>query len=161
MAQGDQHQRHSRQPSRILRFASANDTGAGQRKPIGTSRPSDEATINYVKRVLCSNPPRLESPIESPRSDNDSKTLDELLPPLTSSNAVDLQLYAIIAVILNQFVQSWYNRITPDQDFVSEAVQIIAHCTRGLEQRLRLIDLEQLLLDELPAILADHAEGIV
>jgi hypothetical protein len=117
--------------------------------------------VKFVKRVLCSHPSRLGSPIDTAQSDNDSKTLDELLPPLTSSNAVDLQLYGIIAVILHQFVQSWYNRITPDQDFVGEVVQIIAHCTRGLEQRLRLIDLEALLLDELPAILVDHIEGIV
>ena len=72
---------------------------------------------------------------------------------------MDLQLYAIIAVILNQFVQSWYNRITPDQDFIEDVVQIIAHCTRGLEQRLRVVDLEELLFDELPALLIAHIDG--
>ena len=117
--------------------------------------------MKFVKRVLCSQPPRLESPIDSVQADNDLRTLDELLPPLTSSNAVDLQLYAIIAVIFSQFVQSWYNRITPDQDFVGEVVQIIAHCTRGFEQRLRVVDLEEILLDELPAILVDHIDGML
>lgn len=161
MAQGDQRPRHSRQSSRIFRLGSSDDTGAWGKTSSNTIRPSDNATINYIKRVLCSNSPRLGSPIDSAQGDDDPRTLEELVPPLTSSNAVDLQLYVIIAVILNQFVQSWYNRITPDQDFVAEVVQIIAHCTRGLEQRLRLIDLEELLLDELPAILVDHVEGIV
>jgi hypothetical protein len=124
-------------------------------------RPSDEATVKYIKRILCAQPARLGSPIDSTQSETDATPLDELLPPLTSSNGVDLQLYAVIAVILNQFVQSWYSRITPDQDFVEEIVQIIAHCTRGLEQRLRVVDLEELLLDELPALLIAHIDGTV
>jgi transcription termination factor NusB len=78
---------------------------------------------------------------------------------LTSSNAVDLQLYAIISVIIKEFVQVWYTKITPDQVFVNEAIQIIAHCTRGLEQRLRKVDLEALILDEVPALLDAHLTG--
>ncbi|KAL1797862.1 hypothetical protein ACET3X_004468 [Alternaria dauci] len=79
-----------------------------------------------------------------------------MLPPLTSSNEVDLQLYAIISVIIKEFVQTWYSKITPDQVFVNEVIQIIAHCTRGLEQRLRKVDLESLLLDEIPELLEAH-----
>ena len=90
----------------------------------------------------------------------DSRPLDELLPPLTSSNDVDVQIYAIISVVLSQFVQSWYNRLTSDQEFVGEVVQIIAHCTRGLEERLRHIDLEDILLDELPALVVTHLDGM-
>lgn len=91
----------------------------------------------------------------------DSRSLEELLPPLTSSNEIDLQLYALIAVVLSLFVQSWYNKITPDQDFAQQVVQIIAHSTRGLEQRFRMIDLEILLLDELPEVLVAHVEGMM
>ena len=89
----------------------------------------------------------------------DEQPLEDLLPPLTSSNEVDIQLYAIIAVILSQFVQTWYNRITPDGEFLNEIVQIIAHCTRGIEARLRHADLETLLLDELPSVLHAHLHG--
>jgi hypothetical protein len=117
-----------------------------------------EATIEYIKQVLCCKPQQLESPIEG-STDLDSQPLDGLLPPLTSSNAIDVQLYALIAVILSNFVQAWYNRITPDQDFVGEIVQIIAHCTRGLEQRLRHSDVESLLLDELPALIVEHVNS--
>jgi hypothetical protein len=83
---------------------------------------------------------------------------DAITHPWSSSNAVDVQLYAIIAVILSQFVQTWYHRITPDDAFVAEIVQIIAHCTRGLEQRLRHVDLVELLLDELPALAVTHLQ---
>jgi hypothetical protein len=81
------------------------------------------------------------------------------LPPLTSRNDVDLQLYALIAIILREFVQNWYAKITPDETFVAEIVQIIAHITRALEQRLRKVDLESLLFDELPELLDRHVIG--
>jgi len=74
---------------------------------------------------------------------------------------VDLQLYALIAIIIREFVQTWYSKITPDQVFVEEVVKIIAHLTRALEQRLRKVDLESLLFDELPELLEIHLQGIV
>lgn len=81
------------------------------------------------------------------------------MPPLTSRNDVDLQLYAFIAILVREFVSTWYAKITPDQKFVEEVVKIIAHCTRGLEQRLRKVDLEALVFDELPELLDTHVRG--
>jgi hypothetical protein len=72
---------------------------------------------------------------------------------------VDLELYAFIAIIIREFVQTWYTKITPDHKFVDEIVKIIAHCTRALEQRLRKVDLESLLFDELPDLLEVHIKG--
>ena len=72
---------------------------------------------------------------------------------------MDLQIYAFIAIIIREFVQTWYSKITPDQVFVEEVVKIIAHCTRALEQRLRNVDLEGLLFDELPELLGVHVHG--
>jgi hypothetical protein len=89
-----------------------------------------------------------------------STPIDELLPPLTSRNDVDLQLYALIAIILREYVQKWYNKITPDETFVAETVQIIAHCTRALEQRLRKVDLESLLFDEIPDLVDKHVNSV-
>ena len=57
------------------------------------------------------------------------------------------------------FVFSWYSKITNDRTFVDEVINVIAHTTRSLEQRLRQIDLEVLLLDELPALLDSHVRG--
>ncbi|KAL2822524.1 PXA domain-containing protein [Aspergillus granulosus] len=110
---------------------------------------SDRATAALIRRVLC------------PQSGNyggatSSSAPEELLPPLTSSNDVDRQLYALIAIIIKEFVFSWYSKITADQSFINEVLQLIAHCTRALEQRLREVDTAQLVLDELPALLEAH-----
>lgn len=113
---------------------------------------SDRATSLFVRRVLC--PQQVGD-----RARATPPPIDELLPPLTSRNDVDLQLYAIIAIVLRDFVQTWYNKITPDEAFVKEIVAIIAHCTRALEQRLRKVDVESLLLDELPDLLENHVHG--
>ncbi|KAL2848126.1 PXA domain-containing protein [Aspergillus pseudoustus] len=110
---------------------------------------SDKATAALIRRVLC------------PQSGNFggatlSSAPEELLPPLTSSNDVDRQLYALIAIIIKEFVYSWYSKITADQSFTNELLQVIAHCTRALEQRLREVDATQLVLDEIPALLEAH-----
>ena len=159
MAQEDQRPRHHRQSSRVQKYVNPSDDGKPGRRTAEKRRQNDEATVKYIKRILCAHPAPLGSALETTRSDVDSKPLDSLLPPLTSSNGVDVQLYAIIAVILSQFVQSWYNRLTPDHEFVDEVVQIIAHCTRGFEQRLRSVDLEDILLDELPGLLLEHIDS--
>lgn len=112
---------------------------------------SDRATLFLIRRTLCSQ--------LGDKGRSTPAPIDEILPPLTSSNEVDLQLYAIISIIIREFVQAWYNKVTPDQLFVEEVVKIIAHCTRALEQRLRNVDLESLLLDELPDLLDVHIQG--
>lgn len=160
MAQGDRPARHSRHSSRITTSSKAAGTDSHEGRAGQTDSTRDAATVAFVKRTLCSKPTKTGSLTDAPADANKDKSLEDLLPPLTSSNDIDVQLYAIIAIILAQFVQSWYNRITPDSDFVGEIVQIIAHCTRGLEERLRHVDLETLLFDELPHLLSDHLYGI-
>jgi hypothetical protein len=109
---------------------------------------SDKATAALIRRVLC--------PQSGSYGGAASSAPEELLPPLTSSNDVDRQLYALIAIIIKEFVLSWYSKITADQSFINEVLQVIAHCTRALEQRLREVDVAQLVLDELPALLEAH-----
>lgn len=118
-------------------------------RSIGTTDTSDKATIALIKRVLCPN-----------SHGADARPLNELLPPLTSSNEADLQLYAIIAIIVKDAVYSWYGKITPDQTFVEEVVKIIAHCTTQLESRFRKVDLESLVLDEIPELAERHVNGM-
>ncbi|KAL8652476.1 MAG: hypothetical protein Q9210_002656 [Variospora velana] len=122
------------------------------RHPVsGRSSPkdnaSDRATTAFIRRVLC--PPHASG-------GSDIKPIEELLPPLTSSNDVDLQLYAIIAILVKECIYSWYGKITADQMFVEEVVRIAAHCTRGMEGRIRKLDLESLILDEIPELVENH-----
>ncbi|KAF2628091.1 hypothetical protein BU25DRAFT_439577 [Macroventuria anomochaeta] len=118
-----------------------------------TDTTSDKATAAFIRRTLCSHDVLLGN---GEKGGTTPRSIDELLPPLTSSNEVDLQLYGIISVIIKEFVQTWYSKITPDHVFVNEVIQVIAHCTRALEQRLRNVDLEGLLLDEFPGLLEEH-----
>jgi splicing suppressor protein 51 len=113
---------------------------------------SDRATLNLIRRTLC--PQHLGD-----KTRDAQPALQDLLPPLTSRNDVDLQLYAFLAIIMRDFVQSWYGKITTDETFVPEILRIIAHCTTALEQRFRKLDLESLLLDEIPELLEKHATG--
>lgn len=115
----------------------------------GASDVSDKATATLIRRVLC---PHAHAGI-------DPRPVNELLPPLTSSNDIDLQLHAIIAIIVKDLVHSWYGKITPDQGFVEEVVRIVAHCTTQLESRLRTVDLEGLVFDELPELVEAHIKG--
>ncbi|KAI0396928.1 PXA domain-containing protein [Xylariaceae sp. FL0594] len=127
-------------------------TSQPQRRPVRPASSdylSDKATAALIRRTLCTRN-------QSDRGGNSPTPIHDLLPPLTSRNDVDLQLYALIAIILREFVQNWYNKITPDETFVAEILQIIAHCTRALEQRLRKVDLQSLLFDELPELLVAH-----
>jgi hypothetical protein len=112
---------------------------------------SDRSTLFLIRRTLCPN--------LAEKGQNTPAPIDEILPPLTSSNEVDLQLYAFIAIIIREFVHTWYTKITPDSVFVEEVVQIIAHCTRALEQRIRNVDIESLVFDELPDLLDVHVQG--
>ncbi|OAA32913.1 PXA domain protein [Moelleriella libera RCEF 2490] len=134
------------------------------RRPARPDPLSDRATHALIRKVLLPQ----ESPVGKKAGavgdksydahDNDAPPppIDELLPPLTSRNDVDLQLYAFLAIVMRDFVQSWYSKITPDESFVSEILQIVAHCTRALEQRIRHVDLENLVLNEIPEIFDRH-----
>ncbi|EAS32895.3 PXA domain-containing protein [Coccidioides immitis RS] len=114
---------------------------------------SERATRALILRVLCAQVPGHGS---EQRDRGTPRPLEEILPPLTSSNEVDLQLYALIAIIMKEFVYLWYSKITPDHSFTEEIIQVIAHCTRALEQRLRQIDIHALVLDEIPSLIEAH-----
>ena len=87
----------------------------------------DKSALALIRRVLCSHAPP-------------STPLEELLPALTSSPDVDLQLYALLAVVFRDFVYSWYSKITTDTVFVQEVVAVVAHCSRAIEERLRKVE---------------------
>lgn len=141
--------------------ASDNTRASGGKRLVEVSKleadtTSDKATAAFIRRTLCSHDVLLGN---GEKGGTTPRPINELLPPLTSSNDVDLQLYGIISVIIKEFVQTWYSKITPDHVFTNEVIQVIAHCTRALEQRLRNVDLESLLLDEMPGLLEEHLIG--
>jgi hypothetical protein len=82
--------------------------------------------------------------------------IEQVLPPLTSSSQVDAALYSIIAIAFRDFVHKWYTEITFDQEFVREILLVISHVTRGLEERLRRVDLDIFGLDDVPGVIWNH-----
>lgn len=126
-------------------------------RPLKEPNPNDAVslptTIALIQRVL--------APDKTTASEVQTKTtsIEEVLPPLTSSNEVDIELYAILAVVIKEFVNTWYTKITADHGFVEEIIQIVAHCSRALEQRLRRVDIVSLMLDDLPVLVQRHVEG--
>lgn len=158
MAQAGRPLRQSRHSSRIT-LASGKENNGRSRAPSPHSA-VDEETAALIKRVLCQPPAGDDGdPLGGKGADGGSRAFEDL-PPLTAHRDLDVELYALLAIILSQVVQSWYNKITPDQDFVREIVQIIAHCTYGLEKRLTNVDVEELLLDELPALVNAHVSAM-
>ncbi|KAK9467943.1 PXA domain-containing protein [Lipomyces arxii] len=128
----------------------SNSVAAGHTSSSASTTPSttaDEATITLIQNTLI---PALAL----------QKPLEETLPALTSFTAIDVELYAFIALILRQFVQGWYSKVTDDElsdkTFVYEVVHVVAHVTRSIEERLRKVELELLLLDDIPFVLDAH-----
>ncbi|EFX00238.1 pxa domain containing protein [Grosmannia clavigera kw1407] len=123
--------------------------------PTPTPTPTATATTSTISIAPTTSIPTTTTSATPPPQ----TPIEELLPPLTSRNDVDLQLYALLAVVVREFVQTWYCRITTDSQLATEIVHIFAHCTRALEQRLRKADLEGLVFDELPALLDNHVQA--
>lgn len=148
---------HSRSSSRVRQ--TRKHSASSIQKDVSNGK-NDKATAALIRRVLIPQTPTGHGSDPSlTRERGTPQPLEELLPPLTSSNEVDLQLYALIAIVIKEFVHAWYSKITPDTAFTEEVIQIIAHCTRALEQRLRKVDIYALLLDEVPALIETHILG--
>lgn len=120
------------------------------KEPFSSDAAALPATLNLIQRILAP-----DKPIPN-ESVIDAGAIEDILPPLTSSNEVDVELYAILAIIVKDFVNTWYTKITPDHAFIGEVIQIVAHCSRALEQRLRKVDIPTLCLDEIPLLLQSH-----
>lgn len=138
-------------------------TATSRTAPVANDPLSERATTLLIRRALCPQQQQQQQQHQQQPHHNPKQPpppIESVLPPLTSRNDVDLQLYAIIAIVLREFVQNWYAKITPDEDFVAEILLVIAHITRALEQRIRKVDLESLLFDELPELLDRHVTGV-
>ncbi|KAG0128243.1 PXA domain protein [Tuber indicum] len=105
----------------------------------------DKSAIALIRRVLCYHAPPFTP-------------LEQLLPALTSSPEVDLELYAFLAIIFRDFIYSWYSKITTDNAFADEIIAVVAHCSRAIEERVRKVDLEALFLDEIPSFIENHVQ---
>lgn len=56
--------------------------------------------------------------------------LSALLKPLTGNTDVDFEIYALLAVMLREFVVKWYGGITGDGGFVAEIGELVEGVVR-------------------------------
>ncbi|KAI9283362.1 PXA domain-containing protein [Sporodiniella umbellata] len=80
-------------------------------------------------------------------------------PPIdiTSSKAVDLELYTYFAFLIRDFIHPWYRLITNDQDLTTEIMKVLVLIVQKLEKRLRNeVDWTELILIDIPKLLTIH-----
>lgn len=87
------------------------------------------------------------------------------LPPLTSSNDLDVRLYALFALLLHNFVYGWYSRslnLGSREEFTKELVFLFAHIARNLQERINRANAEfiRLIVTDIPYLLENHFKSI-
>lgn len=87
-----------------------------------------------------------------------NNSIQDYLPALTSSSPVDIELYCFFGLIFKNFINLWYSRISDNDEFTLEIIDVLAHLTRNLETRFRKLNFSDLLLDDIPYILNNHRE---
>lgn len=114
----------------------------------------EKATAAFIRRILCGH--HVSLPTGYTGKDGG---ISVHLPPLTSSNDIDLELYALLASLVRDYIQPWYGKITPDRAFLDELILVVAHVCRAVEGRARKVDWTLLLLDTIPNVVLAHVEA--
>lgn len=83
----------------------------------------------------------------------------EVLPSLVSSQ-VDIQLYSLLALFYKNFIFSWFNSISKNEDFLHELINLVSVIAKRVEERLRSVSLQLLLLDKVPIVLDNHLNNV-
>ncbi|ODV85835.1 hypothetical protein CANARDRAFT_188168, partial [[Candida] arabinofermentans NRRL YB-2248] len=92
--------------------------------------------------------------------DRKGLSVQEYLPAFTSSSKIDMELYALIGLFVNQFVLSWYKRLATDEEeeLLNELVAVTAHITRNMQERCNKLNWGEILFDDLFIIMNRHLE---
>lgn len=93
------------------------------------------------------------------RYDDLPAILYQTVPVISGSFEVDLEGYDLLATIFELCIHSWYDKITADTSFTKDTIELTAASLKSLKNRLLLVDIQSLLLDELPALILDHLQG--
>ncbi|KAI8911787.1 PXA domain-containing protein [Gorgonomyces haynaldii] len=75
---------------------------------------------------------------------------------LSSSTVVDEQLSKIITLLLRDYVSSWYEQISMDDDLFAEVSVVFGHIVAEIEHRLSKVDWVFLMTRDVPQILTQH-----
>lgn len=75
---------------------------------------------------------------------------------LTSSISVSQELSKIISLLLRDFVASWFNSLSQDQEIYVEIIKCVSSMIQEIERRCFRIDWVGLLTQDLASLLSNH-----
>ncbi|KAG0174794.1 hypothetical protein DFQ28_004469 [Apophysomyces sp. BC1034] len=76
---------------------------------------------------------------------------------ITTSKAIDLELYTYFALLVRDFIHPWYRLVTNDQDLCTEITEILITVVQRLQKRLcEEVDWTELILIKAPKLLTVH-----
>ncbi|KAI5476115.1 hypothetical protein MNV49_000385 [Pseudohyphozyma bogoriensis] len=77
---------------------------------------------------------------------------------LHSAHALDPLLLDLISLICREYILTWYSKISrdPDRAFINQVTSIFIHLVQAVEVRLAQVDLCELAVLDLPAVLERH-----
>ncbi|KAJ2999660.1 hypothetical protein HDV02_002133 [Globomyces sp. JEL0801] len=75
---------------------------------------------------------------------------------LTSSDTVNEELSKVIALLLNEYIASWYSLISPDEELYKVLVKSITTLLTQIERKLSRVEYVELLGYHLPIVLSNH-----
>lgn len=118
--------------------------------------------VPTVSNSKTGNAPQTEHLIRQIFLPRESHQIDwrDRLPTLSSSDEVNIEIYALFGLICRQFIQAWYYKIIDDPAFIYDISSVLAHVVKQLEERLGTIDMFGFLLDEIPMILEEHIKDV-
>ncbi|TPX44384.1 hypothetical protein SeMB42_g04346 [Synchytrium endobioticum] len=99
-----------------------------------------------------------EDAVEDGHADHDLNIPHHILKivPITSSAKIDEELRAIFALLIRDYITTWYNLISENEDFVNAALGTFIHVVRELESRLKALDWVMLVTHDIPNVLRRH-----
>ncbi|KAJ2396357.1 hypothetical protein GGI23_003949 [Coemansia sp. RSA 2559] len=77
-------------------------------------------------------------------------------PFVTASVHVNASVSRLVSLILRDFVEEWYAKVTDDKEFLGEVSAQVLQLTNELERRCRRVDWVRFVLFELPEIIHLH-----
>lgn len=127
-----------------------------------TSSVELKSHVPTVSNLKTGDAPQTEHLIRQIFLPRESHQIDwrDRLPTLSSSDEVNIEIYALFGLICRQFIQAWYYKIIDDPAFIYDISSVLAHVVKQLEERLGAIEMFGFLLDEIPMILEEHIKDV-
>lgn len=75
---------------------------------------------------------------------------------LTSSKQVNVELSKVISLLLRDFVSSWFQGLSPDQELYHEIISALSSIIQEAERRLSRVDWVGWVTQDVPTVLTNH-----